>query len=685
MSVSVMKKLTALASARDADRLVRRLIRLRCAELTSVPLGDLPDGGTLLRYDCDKDRAEAERRVADVTAALPLLDAYTDQAKPWNRRPISVTAEEFRRSGRFEAARETVAEVLALRDRRVADQNEYNRLGALCRALQPWLEYQQPLTGESTELCEVWLGTLPPKTLISAADDALSELHAGVEEISRDSDALYVSVLTLKEDGDAAARALAGLGFVRVTFKGLPEENATAAVQLKSCLRLMDELDNQLQICVDRFRALSVRQPELEVLFDLETTTLTAARQKQKLAATEQCVVLEGWVPAEREEKITAALGALPCAFELADPAPDEEPPVLLKNNGYASNFEWVVGMYSYPKYGTYDPTFVMSIFYFIIFGLMFADVGYGILLVLIGFLAPKLLRMKEGMTRMLNMFAYCGISCALCGFVFGGWFGDLPYALLTSFGGYPSTEAAKEAFPIFNGLVVTLGGSPISLNPMDNPMTFLIISLAMGAIHLVGGMAVKFYLLCKQGDVFAAVFDIGSYWILFGGIGLLLLFPTAGLITVSVGVLMIVTTHGRAEKNPIMKVLMGLKGLYDLISYASDLLSYCRILALGLASAVMAQVFNLLATMGGPTPVGIIMFVPILLIGHVLNMAINLLGAFVHTSRLQYLEFFGKFFEDGGVAFAPALPSDTYSTAESDTSDEDAPDTVSTTLHTNE
>ena len=163
-------------------------------------------------------------------------------------------------------------------------------------------------------------------------------------------------------------------------------------------------------------------------------------------------------------------------------------------------------------------------------------------------------------------------------------------------------------------------------------------------------------------------------------------LHSVAGLITVGVGVLMIVTTHGRAEKNPIMKVLMGLKGLYDLISYASDLLSYCRILALGLASAVMAQVFNLLATMGGPTPVGIIMFVPILLIGHVLNMAINLLGAFVHTSRLQYLEFFGKFFEDGGVAFDPALPSDTYSTVESDSSDEgDTTAPTSVTLNINE
>ena len=667
MSVCVMKKLTVLAPERDADRLVRRLMRLRCAELSTVPLGDLPDGGTLLRYDCDTARAEAERRVAAVTSAMPLLDAYTVKAKPWNKKPIAITAEEFRESGRFDAARETVAEVLALGERRVTEQNEYNRLNGLSRALTPWLEYPQPLTGENTALTEVWLGTLPPKTLISTVDDALADLHAGVEEVGRDEDALYVSVLTMKTDADAVSRALTGLGFLRVTFKGLPDEAAPAAENLRLCQKELDERDISLQIVTDTLRRLSEKLPELQVLYDLESTTLTAAREKQKLATTEECVVLEGWVPAEREGKVAAALDKLPCAYGMEEPAEGEEPPVLLKNNAFSANFEWVVGMYSYPKYGTFDPTTVMSIFYFLIFGLMFADVGYGILVTLIGFLAPKILRMKPSMTRMLNMFAYCGIACAVCGFIFGGWFGDLPYALMTSFGGYESTEAAKEAFPLFNGLVVTFGGEPVSLNPLDNPMAFLIISLAMGAVHLIAGMAVKFVLLCKQGDVFAAIFDIGAYWILFAGLALIFVSPNVGWIVLGVGALMIVATYGRAQKNFLMRIAMGFKGLYDLINYASDLLSYCRILALGLASAVMAQVFNLLATMGGPTPVGFVLLVAVLLIGHVLNIAINLLGAFVHTSRLQYLEFFGKFFEDGGVGFAPATPSEEYSTAEAD------------------
>ncbi len=667
MSVTVMKKLTVLASLRDADKLVRRLMRLRCVDIDSVPLEDLPDGGSLLRYDCDTARAEAERRCADVTAALSLLDGYAVHEKPRSR-PLDAVAEEFFASGRFEAARKAVTEVLQMRDGRIAAQNEYNRMEALCRSLTPWLEYDSPLEAEGTSLCEVWLGTLPPATLISEADDALALFCGGVEEVGRDKDALYVAVLLLRQESDAVARALAGIGFTRTSFKGLlaeDSEDQTAAAQYKLCRQRMSQLENELQSMTDRLYHMAEGISEIKVLYDLEMTTLTAARQKQKLAATEQCAVLEAWVPAAREERVAAALDRLPCAYSLEDPAPEDNVPVLLQNNGYASTFEWVVGMYSYPKYGTYDPTFVMSIYYFIIFGLMFADVGYGLLLTLGGFLIPRIKQVSPGMKRAMTMFGYCGISCVILGAVFGGWFGDLPYAIMTSFMGYESAEAAQAAAPFFNGVTLTLGGEPISLNPLVNPIPFLIISLGMGLIHIVGGMAVKFYILCKEGHVFSAIFDVGSYWVLFAGIGVVFLHKTVGLALVSAGVAMIVLTFGRAKKNIFAKFIFGLKGLYDLISYASDLLSYSRILALGLAAGVMAQVFNLLGTLMGASLPGIILMLVVLPIGHGLNMAINVLGAFVHTCRLQYLEFFSKFYEDGGTPFEPALPSEKFSTVE--------------------
>ncbi len=661
MSISTMKRLTVLTPKTDADTLVRRLMKLKCVEVSTM---SLDEEGMLYRNDCDTARVEAEKRVASISEAIPVLDRYTVEKSPWRNKPINTSTGLFRKTGSYHAAWAVVDEVLELRDTMTECYNEDNRQAAKIAMLCPWLSYDLPLETEATDTSLLWLGAFPTAVRMATVEEALADLHAGVEEIYRDKVGFYAAILLHKEDEESVNRALTGLGFIKSNFKGI---TGTAKQAARLAERKMDEIDNRIQACIDRLCELSPLMEDLQVLYDVEMTTLTVIKQKQKLATTECCVLLEGWVPTERADKVKHALRYMNCAYDLTDPVEGEEPPVLLKNNGYASNFEWVVGMYSYPKYGTYDPTFVMSIYYFVIFGLMFADVGYGLLLTLGGFLAPKLLKLSPGMKRAFTMFGYCGISCVILGAVFGGWFGDLPYAIMTSYLGYESVEAAKAAAPIFNGVTLTLNGEPLSLNPLENPIPFLIISLAMGLIHILGGMAVKFYLLCREGKIFSAIFDIGSYWILFGGIGLIFVDSTVGLAVTVMGVLMIVLTQGREKKNIFAKFVFGLKGLYDLISYASDLLSYSRILALGLAAGVMAQVFNLLGTLGGPTVPGFILLIFVMLIGHGLNMAINILGAFVHTCRLQYLEFFSRFYEDGGTPFDPALPSEKYSTAESE------------------
>lgn len=660
MSVSQMKKLTVLAERQDADRLVRRLMRLRCAEIRTLS----PDDGDsaayadrLRRADSDTARVEAERRVADVSTAMALLGDYAPKAKLFGK-PHRPSAEAFVAAGRDTATRAAVAKTLALRDERVEAETEYNRLASLRTTLFPWLDMDAPPGLASTDLCEVWAGTFSAALPLSQVDDALSPFHAGVEEVSRDKETLYAVILCHVCDREGIARALADLGFLRTAFKGLPLEAGSIRENDAYCEARLAELEAAKEAVLAATAEMGTLLPDMEVLYDIEMTTLIAARQRQKLLTTERCVILDAWIPADRLSRVTSALDDEPCAYDLADPDEGDEPPILLRNNGFASNFEWVVGMYAYPRYGTYDPTMIMSIFYFFMFGIMFADVGYGALLLLGGFLLPRVMDMKDSTRRMFNMFGYCGISSVILGVVFGGWFGDMPYAIMTGFLGYETTEAAKAAAPFFNGLVA--GG--VAFNPLENPLLFLIISLIMGAIHLIAGMAIKFVLLCREGKVFAAVFDIGSYWVLFAGLGLLVLNPLVGGMVAGVGALMIVATYGRDKKNILMKFLSGLKGLYDLINYASDLLSYCRILALGLAASVVGQVVNLLATMGGPTPGGFVLVVVVMLIGHLLNMAINVLGAFVHTSRLQYLEFFGKFYEDGGLPFQPALPSEQYS-----------------------
>ena len=230
-------------------------------------------------------------------------------------------------------------------------------------------------------------------------------------------------------------------------------------------------------------------------------------------------------------------------------------------------------------------------------------------------------------------------------GVLMGSYFGDFPLAYMQHMAGM--SEVPKTLALWFD--------------PIQNPMNFLILSLGVGAVHLVAGMAVKFSLIWKSGKPLDAIFDVGSWWVLFAGLGLLAVKPEIGKWVALAGVAMLVLTQGRAEKNIIMKLGKGIFSLYDLISYGSDLLSYSRILALGLASAVIGQVVNILATLAGPSVVGFIAMVLIFIVGHILNLVINVLGTFVHTSRLQYIEFFGKFFVDGGKPFRPLAPADEY------------------------
>ena len=653
MSVSTMRKLSVFAPKAQADALLHRLMRLRCVQVRQVD--DLDMG--LLRVSCDAQRAETERRVATVTQALELLAKFSDR-KGFVQTLKQLDIETFK-AEKYVAAMQAVERTLALAQRENECHAEIAALTGRMHVLAPWLTYLVPLQVAGTDTCEVVLGCFPAKTKLQDIDLAMGDCCAHVESTFSDDEGEYVSVVYHKADAAAVYRVLSEHGFINAQlkeFSELPRAEYDRAKQ--ECMLLETELAQIKQ----EFFELAGMLDDIERLWDVENSELTAIVAKQKLIETDYLVVLEGWVPAARTEKIKKALSEAECAFAFEDPEPGEEPPVLLKNNKFAANFEWVVGMYSYPKYGTYDPTMVMSIFYFLIFGLMFADVGYGVLLALGGFLIPPIIKMRDGMRRTFNMFGYCGIACTICGVIFGGWFGDMPYAIMVNLLGlYETTDAAIAAVPFFNGLQLSLGGEPIMLNPLSNPMAFLVVSLGIGAVHLLAGMIVKFVLLCKDKQVFAAIFDVGSWLIIFAGIGVVFLHKIAGIVMVVLGVLMIICTAGRSAKNPIMKFFKGLLGLYDAINYAADLLSYSRILALGLASAVIAQVVNMVGTMFVSGIPGFLILLLVSLIGHTVNMALNVLGSFVHTSRLQYLEFFGKFFEDGGEAFVPMTPSDRY------------------------
>lgn len=635
MSIVAMKKLTLLASGGDVDELVRRLIKLRCLDVARAE-----DADGLRFTPCEGEVAALGAQLEQVKSAMTALRRYSQQKHSFFPKRRELDFDAFLADGRYAGALDAVRAT-------EQTQSELSQLAATRRTLEerlvmlePWVNLDIPLGTRETETTRLVLGSVSAK-LPEERFAQLREAGACIEQVHGDKSALYIAVFFHKTAADEVEKLLAGCGFNRATLDGFDglalEEHGKIELSLAKMAKHEIEL-------YDGLRRLALSLDDLEALYDVTETQLSAAKTKLLLAQTEYCSVMTAWVPVDRVEQLTQLLDRYMCAYELDDPTEEDDPPVLLKNNEFAKSFEWVVGMYSYPKYGTYDPTFAMSIFYCLIFGMMFADVGYGILMILACFGGVALLKPRESMKRFLLMFGWCGFGSTLMGVLFGGYFGDLPLQIMSNLMG---VEAPK-----------TLA---VLVDPLLDPMSFLIYSMVMGGIHLISGMILKMYITWHDGHPLDAILDTVPLWIMFAGIGLLVLDPGIGKWVAIAGVISMVLTQGRKNKNLFMKLGGGLYSLYGLINFASDLISYSRIMALGLASAVVAQVVNILATMMGGSVVGTVAMVLVLIVGHALNMGINVLGSFVHTSRLQYIEFFGKFFTEGGRIFKPVAPADNY------------------------
>ena len=312
----------------------------------------------------------------------------------------------------------------------------------------------------------------------------------------------------------------------------------------------------------------------------------------------------------------------------------------------FAAPAESIVNMYSPPSHDDIDPTPLLAFFFYFFFGMMFSDAGYGLLMVIGTGLAIKLFKPDKEMRNTLKLFQYCGVSTFFWGLVFASFFGDAPATLYNYFTGADITM--KQIFPW------------PTIDPQKDALMLMIISIAFGLVHILVGMGCKFYVCLRQKDYGGAFFATGLWMLMLIGFAVLAAGMAFGqtLVYVGAGIAIfcaigLVLTQGRNKKG-FGKVIGGLSSLYDITGYISDLLSYSRLLALGLTTGVMAQVFNMLSTMFGKSWFGIILLIIVFIIGHAINIGLNALGSYVHTMRLQYVEMFGKFYEGGGKQFKP-------------------------------
>lgn len=665
-----MKRLSVVVSAaaestvddKAAGELIRRLMWLRCVEVTRTHGDDdetmpaAPDSGTESR------RLGYERDAASLEAALATLRPMRDEKTGLFGRPVEASEGDFSASSaKYAEALKTAGRVAELKSKSASLSAADNHSKSVMASMQPWLDCGLELSEHGTALTRLSLGVLPIASDVDAiraeAEESSGSGEFVLDEVSAGETGRYVALLAHVGCDEKVQSALLGHGFNRLDFtseceRGQPNTASAIYSRAEEALEFSaierGAINKELE---ELASAQSGKCREMKLAYDIAKTAAGNEAANKLVAKTVNTSILTAWVPLGAVERVSDELdkfeksgkGERAVWYEFAEPDKDETPPVMLLNNRFAKPFESVVGLYSLPAYGTFDPTFIMSMFYFVIFGFMLADVVYGLLLAIGGFIAVKKLNMAPGMKRLVTLFAICGVSCAIAGVLFGSYLGDLPQAFMRGMFG------------------IELPTPYLWFDMVNDPITFLIVSFVIGALHLFTGMGIQFYILCREGRVFDAIFDVGSWYVLFIGIGLAVLLPPYGVYVAIAGVAMLVLTQGRAEKNPVMKLLKGVMSLYNIVSYVSDLLSYSRIMALGLASAVIAQVVNLFATMGGNSPAGWIMLPIIVIAGHAVNLAINLLGAFVHDSRLQYIEFFGKFFTDGGVPFKPVEPELKY------------------------
>lgn len=648
-----MKKLSLFTLKDDADILLNQLMWLSCVELHSASA----DEG-YAPCNNEKEYALASRRYESIQEAISVLKPYEEDKKglfAWRR---AVKREDFEKGEElYFAAVQSADEVLAAKGELLSVRGEQNKIRARISALGPWEKYDLPLGYTGTENSRVILGSFP---VTADTDGAFSALLAEsdrviAEKVSEDDTAVYYSVIVYSADADAAVKTLGSYGFTRSDF---PAGSGSAYEQINSARDELSSLENREGQIISRLKAFAADIPDLEFACDIASTEVVKMRAHSLLSASDSTVYITGWVPERAVARVKKVLEKAPCAYEFSEPGEEDDVPVLLNNNKWAKPFEYVVKMYSLPRYGTFDPTFIMSIFYFIIFGMMLGDVIYGLFLIFGGLVVWRKLDVSRGVKDLAQMFCFCGISCVVFGVVFGSYFGDLPIKIMQNMLGDFSVTNVAACFDPTTG---------------TGPIYFLVMSFAAGAVHLLFGMGIQAGILIKSGHPFAALFDIGSWYVLFAGIGVFFINSTVGAVLAAAGVLMLAFSQGRDSKNPVMKVFGGVKSLYNIVNYISDLLSYSRIMALGLASAIIASVVNILATMPAGGLMGSIVgkiaawviMTAILIFGHTLNLVINLLGTFVHTSRLQYIEFFGKFFEDGGREFDPMMPDATYTRIE--------------------
>ena len=651
MAIVKMKKLRLMAIRSEKDELLRELERAGCVEFSELD-ETLTDTG-LCRENGDSSGLRILQN--QLLNAITLLEKYAPEKKPLLSAKPEVDIDTLLDESGIEAARKKAEFINGLDEKIKRLTAEENRLNAVIESVQPWMNLDLPLDTASTERSSILWGSIPARV---ALDEVQSALAGATDEaelflISGDKSTNYVLVVCIREELSGVQDALRPYGFTAITFTG---ENVTASAADETAREKLAVLASEKETVRQELADQAPSRADLKLAADIVSAKLARADAENKLMGLDSTIVMQGWIPAEREAELKVIFERFGCAWETEDPDPEEYPdvPVALKNNRITDALNMVTNMYSLPAYDGVDPNPLMAPFFILFYGLMMADMGYGLIMMIAALVAMAKIKPQKGTLSFCRLLLYGGVSTFVMGALTGGFFGNAP-----------------EMIGKILGKPEGWGVLPSLFNPMTDSMVVLIGSMALGLIHLNTGMVISVVEKIKKGDGASAFWEEGALWVSLVGIIFFALNKTVapaipaiiGKVVLIIGGLMILYggTRGASGFGKFTSIF---GTLYNtLTGWFGDILSYSRIMALMLAGSVIATVFN---TIGGIAN-NMVFFLIIFLIGHALNFALNLLGCYVHDLRLQCLEYFGKFYKDGGRAFEPLAVNPKYfDTAES-------------------
>ena len=644
MAIEKMKKLRLLAVRDQKKALLRRLQLLGCMEVSEPELSELSPE---LRQHLSKEGSDATRCRTDhavLVQAVELLDRYAPVKKGLLSPKPETEVKTLLDDSTLQATLDTARRIVTIDETVRRINAESARISGSIDALRPWLRLDYPLDGQGTQRCAVTLGFAPALTALSELRQSLAEVteEAELVSVSDDSSQHYLALICFKEELPAALDALRVHNFSIASFGNA---EGTAAESTEKLSAELAELADRKQALISEISSMGGYRQELRLSADRMETKLAYAEAEGRLYGMESAVALQGWVLARKIPELEDCLETFDCAWELSDPEPEEYPdvPVALRNNKLTNALNTVTNMYSLPSYDGVDPNPLMAPFFILFYGLMMADMGYGLIMILAAVVAMKKIHPRKGTLSFCQLLLYCGISTFIMGILTGGFFGDALSQIGKILG---KPDGWGELWSLFN--------------PMTDVMTVLIGAMALGLIHLNTGMVISAVEKVKSGDAAGAFWEEGSLWVILVGavLAALKVGNIGGVpVVLVIGCVMLFYGGSRGAKG-FGKVTSLFATLYNTVTgWFGDILSYSRIMALMLAGSVIATVFN---TIGGIAN-SLWLFIPVFLIGHCLNFALNLLGCYVHDLRLQCLEYFGKFYKDGGRAFKPLEVSTKY------------------------